>query len=205
MVSNSFKKNSFNKPEIELYAAAIEEALVHPSDVALLSTSKSDNEILVQTQVLEGRKRRLSASIIIPHSVESIWQVLTDYDRLADFIPNLKESRRIECPEGRIHIEQIGSQSFLQFKFCARVVLDMIENFPTQIDFQMVEGDFKEFCGQWLLNCPQSDNPSITGLTYVVDVLPSRLMPINVIEKKLSHNLQVNMAAIYKRVNDLFG
>ncbi|MEB3212281.1 MAG: SRPBCC family protein [Leptolyngbyaceae bacterium] len=166
------------------------------------------NPITLETQVLEGRKRRLSASITVPHSLENLWQILTAYDQLADFIPSLKESRRIDDPAGNIRIEQIGSQSFLKLKFCARVVLDMFEEFPHRIGFQMVDGDFKEFYGAWLLSPTKANDSSATSpstqLTYTLNVLPSRLMPVSVIEKKLSHNLQVNLAAISHRADALF-
>lgn len=160
--------------------------------------------IAVTTEILEGRKRRISAKITIPYPLEQIWHILTDYDRLADFIPSLKESRRIDHPEdGGIRVEQIGSQSLLKFKFCARVVLDMFEAFPERIDFRMIEGDFKEFCGAWILQPTTIGEQLATSLEYTLDVLPNRLMPVGLIEKKLSHNLKANLASIYQQANVL--
>ncbi|GAB2216384.1 hypothetical protein Droror1_Dr00024157 [Drosera rotundifolia] len=43
-------------------------------------------------------KRRIRAEIKVNANVESVWNVLTDYERLADFIPNLVYSGRILCP-----------------------------------------------------------------------------------------------------------
>ena len=158
-------------------------------------------QIVVTTEILEGRKRRISAQITIPYPLEQVWPILTDYDHLADFIPSLKESRRIDHPDDGIRIEQIGSQSLLKFKFCARVVLDMFEAFPERIDFKMVEGDFKEFCGAWILQPTAIGKQLATSLEYTLDVLPNRLMPISLIEKKLSHNLKANLASIYQQAN----
>ncbi|NET10959.1 MAG: cyclase, partial [Symploca sp. SIO2B6] len=107
--------------------------------------------IEVLTEKLDGRQRKITATIEIPHSVEQIWSILTDYERLADFIPSLKQSKQIEHPDQGIRIEQIGSESLLKLKFCARVVLDMIESFPHTVGFEMVEGDFKAFSGEWQL------------------------------------------------------
>lgn len=103
--------------------------------------------VQVQTTKLEGRQRQISAKLQLPYSVEQIWQVLTDYESLAEFIPNLAKSQRLEHPEGGIRLEQIGMQKALKFNFSARVVLDMTEEFPQAIRFQMVEGDFKDFSG----------------------------------------------------------
>ena len=160
--------------------------------------------IVVTTEILEGRKRRISAQITIPYALEQVWHILTDYDGLADFIPSLKESRRIDHPNDGIRIEQIGSQSLLKFKFCARVVLDMVEAFPERIDFKMVEGDFKEFCGAWILQPTVIGQQLATSLEYTLDVLPNRLMPIKLIEQKLSHNLKANLTSINRQASVLF-
>ena len=119
------------------------------ADLAAMGSLLSDVE--VRTDRTEGRQRQLSAKIHIPYSVDQVWQILTDYDRLADFIPNLAKSRQITHPQNGIRIEQVGTQSLLRLKFCARVVLDMVERFPHQLDFVMIEGDFKEFSGSWML------------------------------------------------------
>lgn len=160
-------------------------------------------EVEVCTDSSEGRQRQISARIQIPHPVEKVWQVLTDYDRLADFIPNLAKSQKIAHPEGGIRLEQVGTQSLLKFKFCAKVVLDMVERFPHQLDFQMVEGDFKKFFGSWILQ-PYADNTG-TELRYVICVLPPLSMPVGIIERHLKSSLVLNLSAIRQRADGMFG
>lgn len=155
----------------------------------------------VTTDRAEGRERQISARIHLPYEVEQVWQILTDYDRLADFIPNLAKSQRIEHPHGGIRIEQVGTQALLRFKFCARVVLDMVEQFPHQIGFNMVEGDFKSFCGSWTLQASAVG----TELCYTVSILPPRTMPVALIERKLKNGLLLNLTAIRQRADQLFG
>lgn len=168
----------------------------------------SPSGVEVQTEHLEGRRRRISAFACLPYSTEKIWQILTDYEHLADFIPNLSKSCRTEHPQGGIRIEQVGVQSLwkLKVKFCARVVLDMVEKFPHEISFQMVEGDFKEFYGHWQLHPTQwSTEGSATNLCYSLTLLPNRIMPIGIIESRLKHDLAVNLNAIRQRADELFG
>ena len=156
--------------------------------------------IAVQTEKLDGRQRKITATIQIPHSIDQVWSVLTDYEGLAEFIPSLQKSHRINHPENGIRIEQIGSESLLKLKFCARVVLDMVEQFPHRLSFEMVEGDFKKFSGEWQLQSCEAG----TSLTYTLQVWPSRLMPVGMIERRLSSGLQVNLASIKQRVDELF-
>lgn len=158
-------------------------------------------DVNVTTERLEGRQRQISATIQIPYSVEHVWQILTDYESLADFIPNLTASRQVEHPQGGIRIEQIGAQCWLNLKFCARVVLDMVEQFPGRIDFQMVEGDFNAFSGSWQLQPITISGQPSTNLSYTLVVLPKRTMPIGIIERHLRHNLVNNLAAIRQRAD----
>jgi ribosome-associated toxin RatA of RatAB toxin-antitoxin module len=157
-------------------------------------------DVEVTTEKAEGRQRHISAKIYIPHAADRIWQILTDYDRLAEFIPNLTKSQRIDHPQGGIRIEQIGAESLLKLQFCARVVLDMVEHFPHRLDFTMVEGDFKLFKGSWTLQ-PLAENG--TELVYQLSVLPHRLMPIAVIERRLKSGMVLNLSAIRQRADQL--
>lgn len=160
-------------------------------------------DVEVKTDKAEGRQRQISARIQIPYPTDKVWQILTDYDRLADFVPNLTQSQRIQHPHGGIRIEQIGAESLMKLKFCARVVLDMVEHFPDRIDFNMVEGDFKQFQGSWTLK-PISNN-TITDLGYRLLVLPPRIMPVNLIERRLKGGMVLNLSAIRQQADLLFG
>ncbi len=173
------------------------EAHLSANAVALLA------KVEVQVEKLAQRQRQISAKLRIPQPVEQIWKVLTDYEALADFIPNLAKSRLIEHPDGGIRLEQVGSQRLLNFNFCARVVLDLEEYFPKEINFRMVEGDFKGFSGSWCLE-PYSLGQHIgTNLCYTIQVWPKLTMPVSIIENRLSKDLQLNLLAIYQRVEEL--
>lgn len=176
----------------------------YPDAVAADDTATLLQTVEVQTARLAERQRQISARIHIPHSIEQVWQVLTDYETLADFIPNLAHSRRLEHPTGGIRLEQVGTQRLLNFNFSARVILDLEETPPQQIRFQMVEGDFKDFAGGWYLEPISSTQPTQTQLQYVVRVLPKRTMPIAIIERRLSKDMQINLLAIRQRVTELF-
>jgi ribosome-associated toxin RatA of RatAB toxin-antitoxin module len=171
----------------------------------LAQASEFSSDVEVMTDRAEGRERQISARIQLPYSIEQVWQILTDYDHLADFIPSLANSRRVEHPRGGIRIEQIGTQALLRFKFCARVVLDMVEQFPHQLDFHMVEGDFKSFGGSWKLQPVMLTEGTGTELCYTVSVLPPRAMPVGLIERRLKSSLVMNLSAIRQRADQLFG
>ncbi len=161
-------------------------------------------DVAVQIEKIAERKRKIAAKIQIPHPVERIWKVLTDYEALSEFIPNLAQSSLLEHPHGGIRLEQIGSQRLLKFNFCARVVLDLEEKFPKQINFSMVEGDFKDFSGNWCLEPDPRGEEFGTTLCYTIQVWPKLTMPIAIIERRLSDDLRLNLVAIHQRVEELW-
>lgn len=150
----------------------------------------------ITTEKLAGRARRICAAIAVPCSVEHLWQVLTDYDNLSSFIPNLTLSRRLEATPTGTRLEQIGAQCFLNIQFCARVVLDMVEQFPHRLGFSMVEGDFKSFEGCWTLEPTDNADQAETRLVYELTVCPPRAIPAVLIERHLRRDLAQNLQAI---------
>ncbi|NJN29173.1 MAG: cyclase [Synechococcales cyanobacterium RM1_1_8] len=148
-----------------------------------------------------GRQRDLCASVVIPCAADTIWRILTSYDRLAEIIPSLTLSRRLPHPEGegKIRLEQVGAQKLLKLNFSARVVLDMEEEYPNAIHFAMVEGDFKYMKGAWKLEAlePEADQPQ-TRLSYCLTILPKRTMPVSLVESRLSEGMTMNLEAIYR-------
>ena len=159
-------------------------------------------DVIVKVEKIAERQRQIVAKIQIPHPVERIWKILTDYEALPDFIPNLAKSCLLEHPHGGIRLEQIGSQRLLKFNFCARVVLDLQESFPKEINFSMVEGDFKDFSGSWCLEPYSQGEESGTTLCYTIRVWPKLTMPITIIERRLSNDLRTNLLAIHQRVSN---
>lgn len=161
-------------------------------------------DVEVQIEKIAERKRQITAKIQIPQSIEQVWKVLTDYEALADFIPNLAKSRILPHPTGGIRLEQVGSQRVLNVNFCARVVLDLEEYELKAINFQMVEGDFKDYSGNWYLEpCYIGEDNIGTNLCYTVNIWPKLVMPVTIIERRLKNDLQLNLLAIRQRVGEL--
>lgn len=171
-----------------------------PQELSLLLDT-----VEVQVEQPSPRQRQISAKIPISQPIEPIWQVLTDYESLADFIPNLSKSQRLEHPTGGIRLEQVGTQRLLRLNFSARVVIDLEEKFPHEINFNLVEGDLKSFSGAWRLQPDPQSKQTVTNLFYTVCVLPKRTMPVSIIERRLTNDLRLNLVAIRQRVHNLFG
>lgn len=163
-------------------------------------------DVEIKTEQIEGQKCRVCASIDIPYSLEQVWQVLTDYETYAEFIPNLIHNRLLDCPTGRIVIEQVRLKKFMGMKFYARTVMNIEEKFPNKIHYQLIEGDFKDLSGYyqlepWFL----TDGQSGIKLYHNFLVWPKRMQPVKLVEDVLRNDEPMNLLAIRQRVEKLFG
>lgn len=166
--------------------------------------SQKPNNVEVWTEKIDRDRYQISAKLPIPHSRQQVWQVITNYEALPDFIPNLVKCQRLPHPESGIRFEQIGSKCAFHFCFSARVVVDFIEHFPHKIQFQMVEGDFKVFSGEWKLLPYFDRDENFSELHYSLQIAPKIPMPIALLKKQLHQDLPVNLDAISQRVSEVF-
>ncbi|MCS6782460.1 MAG: SRPBCC family protein [Gloeomargarita sp. SKYBB_i_bin120] len=171
----------------------------YPAHVLLSPPPDELADVTVAIEPLNPGERRICAVITIPQPVEPIWRVLTDYDKLADFLPSVVLSRRVPHPEGKIRLEQVGAHGFLKFHFRARMVLDIEEFYPERIAFNGVEGDFVIFRGAWELH-PQHQT---TQLCYTVHLRPRVGLPVRLIEGQIRRGVALNLLAIRQRVAQL--
>lgn len=162
--------------------------------------------------------RRITSTIEVEAPLEAVWNVLTDYERLADFLPGLAVSQLLERRENGARLLQIGQQNLVfGLKFKAKGIVDVYENelevIPSgirrDIDFKMVEGDFQVFEGKWGIeqveditgNQSNMDRKRYrTLLSYTVNVQPKRWLPVGLIEGRLSKEIQVNLTCIRNQV-----
>ena len=50
---------------------------------------EGERKMHYEVEVISWRERRIKAQILVYADIQSVWNALTDYERLADFIPNL--------------------------------------------------------------------------------------------------------------------
>ncbi|XP_038882723.1 uncharacterized protein LOC120073881 [Benincasa hispida] len=164
-----------------------------------------ERDVRCEVEVVSWRERRIRADIFVQSGIESVWNALTDYERLADFIPNLVSSGRIPCPHpGRIWLEQRGLQRALYWHIEARVVLDLQELLNSdgsrELLFSMVDGDFKKFEGKWSIKAGTRSSP--TMLSYEVNVIPRFNFPAILLERIIRSDLPVNLRALACRAEE---
>ena len=98
------------------------------SEGSVTHSQNNDYRTIEQTmEKLSGGTRRLAAQLTTSATFDSLWNVLTDYDRLSLYIPNLLSSTKIYQNNNNVHLKQVGAQDFLGMKFSAEVTIDLYE------------------------------------------------------------------------------
>lgn len=88
---------------------------------------------------------------IIPASLAGTWNVLTDYEHLPEFIPDMTSSHIISTVGETVRVEQTGKTSFLLLSFPLEVVFE-VEAIPYHhIKFHSIRGNLKDMVGSYSL------------------------------------------------------
>ena len=144
---------------------------------------------------LPNGTRRLAVQLRTPIKTAVLWSVLTDYDHLSQFIPNLATSTLLGRAGNTVRLSQVGTQKLMGLRFTAQVQLELIED-PDQsmLRFHLLKGDFRRFEGSWKMQ----ELPEGTSLLYELTVQGCVGMPISLIEQRLREDLSANLLAVEK-------
>ncbi|RCS56796.1 SRPBCC family protein [Parvibium lacunae] len=130
------------------------------------------------------------------------WSILTDYDRLAEWVPDMSYSKRINPSptqqahaRGRLLVAQTGRAHFLFFGRDIQVRLWITALPPSQIDVELAEGDFEIFSAQYLLQPTEGQ----CELRYTATVKPRFFVPPFIGTTLFKHQLEKQFAAIVLR------
>ena len=80
------------------------------------AAAQATGEIVVDAR-RDGARIEVHARVALEASRSLIWEVVTDYERLPDFVPGILASRILWRSGARLLIEQSGEARFLLFRF----------------------------------------------------------------------------------------
>jgi len=100
--------------------------------------------------------------------LELVWQTLTDYDRLAEFIPGMRRSRVLERRGAVVVVEQSGEAGFLFLSFPLEVTLASTEHPPYDLEVRLLKGNLKRLDGAYRIE-PQNGGRILLTWTGTVE------------------------------------
>ncbi len=183
-------------------------SLVLAENLALKETdfhqlSSPEKSALKQGKVLlKGQKGDYLGQVIATGNLDNAWEVLTDYNNFDKFLPNIASSKIISEQGDRLIFEQVNVVDLWLFKQEFEVQIEAIKNKPTQVDFQIVDGDLKKLIGRWQI---EETSPGKILVSHLVEVEPGsdteKAFFYGVYESSLEETLQAIAQEISKRSN----
>lgn len=106
--------------------------------------------------------------------IATVWQVLTDYERIGAFVRSVRSSAFIETPGGRRLLRQDAIAGLFPFRRRIRVELSLREEPRRHLAFRDELGrDFSRYTGAWTLRAVRAG----TEVSYELEAEPRSGVP----------------------------
>jgi ribosome-associated toxin RatA of RatAB toxin-antitoxin module len=134
----------------------------------------------------QGTHLLVSGEVALAASAKTAWSVLTDYERVPEFVPGIRMSRVVATEAGGKVLEQQGEMLANNMRMFYQGTLRVVEQPPERIDVQFLSGTFANMQGQWVITGKRAP----VKLAYRIDYdamtpYPSPIM-INMIQQQVA-------------------
>ena len=93
----------------------------------------------------------IRATAVLTADADTAWRVLTDYDRYAEFIPDLHSSRVVARHGSMATVEQTGDVTLWPFHFPVDISFEIHERPPGSLESRAVAGSLRELTSRYVL------------------------------------------------------
>jgi ribosome-associated toxin RatA of RatAB toxin-antitoxin module len=142
---------------------------------------------------------KITARGEVAASPQAVWRILTDYEHMAEFVPDLQRVRVLSRSGDEAVIEQLGEARFLFFRRAIRLVVQAHEQPISQIDISLVDGDMKVYNCTWqLAPVPETGG---TRVSYSGTVAPKFYVPGMLGSNLIRRDIEKMMVAVMRRLD----
>jgi hypothetical protein len=119
----------------------------------------------------EGFTVSAQMSVGVPRA--TAWEVITDYNRLRDFVPDMDDSRVVSRAGEPTLVRQTGAWNLLGFRVPVRILAQVEEQPMRSVRFHSVSGNVRVVNGEWRI----ADQGGGVAITYHVECTPDFWVP----------------------------
>lgn len=178
-------------------------ALAETEEQAEERTKLLGGESIVRTIDLDNGITRVTGKILIDAPPEDVWTVITDYNNHQNFIPKVLESRLLSNNGTRQVLYQRGKSGMLFFRKTVQITLQVESEPVSRISFKILEGDFRIYQGNWLLEALPGKRASM--LTFEATIQPDFFAPSFFVRSVQKNDLPKILEAVKLRSESLHG
>lgn len=137
---------------------------------ASLAAAAAEPEVRIE---LSGDAYAVFARIAVGVDRSIAWGVITDYNGLRRFVPDMDESRIVSRPGEPTLVRQTGAWSFLGYRVPVQIVARVDEQPMRSVRFHSVSGNVRVENGEWSI----ADEGQGVAITYRVECTPEFWVP----------------------------
>ena len=140
--------------------------------LVLAAAAVQGQEMSIRT-ARDGEFVTVSASAMMKVDPGVAWSVLSDYDHLAKFSPDMKSSRVVSRQGNTVRVEQKGDVGFFFYREPVTMLLEVHEEPPTRMTARGIEGNIKGLETRYELHTSDAG----TKLVYIGRFVPDFAIP----------------------------
>jgi carbon monoxide dehydrogenase subunit G len=152
----------------------------------------ADSPIRSIDVTFDGEAYVLNAIMFAPVTQAVAWDVLTDFDHMAQWVPNVSESKVVKRDDTAVIIEQRGVARYgaASFPYTTERKLELTQ--PNAIKSTQIKGSMRRVESMMLL---EADGKG-TRLTYHLEIVPSIFAVALLSKRFLEHEVAEQFTAI---------
>ena len=141
---------------------------------------------------------RVGASFAVAHSAPDVMRVLTDYERIPKFMPDVQSSQVLDRSGTTTRVEQTAVSKFMMFSKRVHLLLEVSEEAGTLRFRDICRKSFVEYEGAWVVE-PQGAHARIE---YRLTARPSFDVPAFVLKKLFKRDALTMVGRLRQEIAD---
>jgi ribosome-associated toxin RatA of RatAB toxin-antitoxin module len=128
-----------------------------------------------------------------------VWRILTGYERMAEFVPDMESCRILSRNGNEVILEQFGVARFLFMSKAIHLIVRATEQPMSSIDISLISGDMKHYESHWeLIPVPETGG---TRIVYSGKMIPNFYVPGILGSKLIRSDIERMMNAVLARID----
>ncbi|WP_308495518.1 SRPBCC family protein [Duganella guangzhouensis] len=128
-----------------------------------------------------------------------VWRILTGYERMSEFVPDMESCKVLSRNGNEVIIEQFGVARFLFMSRTIHLIVKAVEQPMSAIDISLISGDMKHYESRWeLVPVPESGG---TKIVYRGRLMPNFYVPGILGNKLVKSDIERMMSAVLARLD----
>ncbi len=140
---------------------------------------------------------QVTARAAVRAPTELIWQTLTDYDHLSEFVPGIASSRVVSRQGAQLIVEQKGGARWWLFFYPIRVTVASTEHPMESIEVHLLQGNLRRLDGGYRIE-PLQDGR--TELTWSGLIEPDTPLPAWIRNPLLRRNISDQFTGMVEEI-----